>query len=199
VRLARPVQLVLDREVATVRLVLRPFREDDLDEVHALRSDPEVRRFVPWPAGTVQDTLVWLRARIAADRLAADGDAAAWAVVRQEDGRLIGTVNAWWRSVEHRQGELGFAFASGVQRRGYGREASAALLDLLFSELDLHRVCGRTDPRNTASAALMRRLGMRQEGHLREVERHDGEWLDVLVFALLRQEWQAATARAAAR
>ena len=185
------MELVLDREVLTERLLLRRFYERDLEAVHALRSDPEVVRFLPWELGGLDETRSWLAARMEADRLAADDDAVAWAVVRRADGRLVGSLNAWWRSAEHRQGEVGFVFAADVQRQGYGREAAAALLDLLFRELDLHRVYGRSDARNVASAALMRRLGMRQEAHLREAVRFKGGWSDQLVFAVLREEWLA--------
>ena len=50
---------------------------------------------------------------------------------------------------------------------------------------------GRTDARNEASAGLMRRLGMRQEAHLRDNEIFKGEWSDELVFAILEDEWKA--------
>ena len=62
---------------------------------------------------------------------------------------------------------------------------------LAFGLLGLHRVFGRTDARNVASAALMRRLGMRQEAHLRENEIFKGAWGDELVFAVLEDEWNA--------
>jgi RimJ/RimL family protein N-acetyltransferase len=38
----------------------------------------------------------------------------------------------------------------------------------------------------------MRRLGMRQEAHLRENELFKGEWGDDVVFAILRREWEAS-------
>jgi RimJ/RimL family protein N-acetyltransferase len=133
---------------------------------------------------------VWLQERIAADRLSADGDGVALAVERREDGRVIGSVNVWLRSAEHEQGEIGFVFARDVHGQGYAYEAASALLDLVFPMLDLHRVHGSTDARNDASAGLMRRLGMRQEAHLRENELFKGEWGDVLIFAILRDEWE---------
>ena len=181
--------LLLDPPLQTGRLVLRAFRESDLDDVHALQSDPEVVRHLYWEVRTRQESADWLAGRIAADRLAADGDAVAYAVERREDGRVLGSVNLWWRSVEHAQGEVGFVLARSAQGRGYGREATAAVLDHAFRVLDLHRVCGRADPRNTASAALMRRLGMCQEAHLRENARFKGGWGDEVVFAVLRHEW----------
>ena len=52
------------------------------------------------------------------------------------------------------------------------------LLGIAFGELGLHRVYGRTEGRNEASAGLMRRLGMRQEAHFRENELFKGAWGD---------------------
>jgi RimJ/RimL family protein N-acetyltransferase len=182
--------------VRTMRLRLRPLSDVDLDAVHALHNDAELIRYLPWEPRTREQSADWLRQRMASSRLEQDDDALAWAVERLEDGRLLGSVNAWWRSVEHAQGEIGFVLARDVQRQGYAREAVTALVDLLFRELDLRRVYGTTDGRNTASAGLMSSLGMRQEAHLRECERFKGEWSDVLIYAVLRTEWLSGRAPA---
>ena len=63
------------------------------------------------------------------------------------------------------------------------------MLHLAFDDLGLHRVFARVDARNTASARLAARLGMRQEAHLVENEWFKGEWTDELDFALLSREW----------
>jgi RimJ/RimL family protein N-acetyltransferase len=77
-------------------------------------------------------------------------------------GRVIGEVTLTWTGVVNRQGEFGFVFHPDFHGRGHASEAAARMLDLAFDELGLHRVCGRTDADNVASAALMRRLGLRQ-------------------------------------
>ena len=186
--------LTLDVPVVTERLRLRAFEDADLDAVHALQSDAEVIRFLPWTLRTREQSREWLRDRRAQDRLAGDDDAVAWAVVGRDDGVLVGSVNLWWRSVEHRQGEVGFVLTRAAQGRGLAHEATAAVLDLAFAALDLHRVYGRADARNSASVRLMSRLHMRQEAHLREEELVDGEWTDTVVHAVLRREWEAARA-----
>ena len=66
------------------------------------------------------------------------------------------------------------------------------MLELGFDWLGLHRMIGQCDPANTASSDLMRGLGMRQEAHLRELEIFKGEWGDLLVFAMLEDEWRAS-------
>lgn len=176
--------------VLTGRLLLRAFRDSDLDDVSALQSDPEVVRYLYWEVRTRAESRAWLRERMAADRLEADGDAVAYAVQRRVDGRVIGSVNVWWRSVVHQQAEIGFVFLPAAQGQGYAREATSAVLDLIFPRLDLHRVYASTDARNVASAGLMRRLGMRLEAHLRHSEVFKGEWGDQLIFAVLREEWE---------
>jgi RimJ/RimL family protein N-acetyltransferase len=60
---------------------------------------------------------------------------------------------------------------------------------LAFGALKLHRVSAQTNAGNQASARVMLRLGMRQEGHLRQCVRFAGEWHDELVFAILAEEW----------
>ena len=55
--------------------------------------------------------------------------------------------------------------------------------------MELHRIAGRLDGRNVASAGVLRSLGMRQEAHLVENEWVKGEWTDEIVFAMLRDEW----------
>jgi RimJ/RimL family protein N-acetyltransferase len=57
--------------------------------------------------------------------------------------------------------------------------------------LGLHRILGRLDARNAASAKLLERLGMRREAHIVENEFVKGEWTDELLYALLAREWAA--------
>ena len=172
------------------RLVLRPFVFADVDDLFAIQSHPDVVRYLYWDVRSPPEVAAVVRRRTSQTGLNADGDVLVLAVERCQDRRVIGDVSLWWRSVQHRQGEIGFVFHPDAQGQGYAGEAADALLDLAFGRLGLHRVYGRTDARNAASAALMRRLGMRQEAHLRHNEMFKGQWADELVFALLDDEWR---------
>jgi RimJ/RimL family protein N-acetyltransferase len=68
------------------------------------------------------------------------------------------------------------------------------LLRLAFEDLGLHRVAARCDVRNTASARVMKRAGLRREAHLVQNEFVKGEWTDELIHAILRSEWAARQA-----
>jgi RimJ/RimL family protein N-acetyltransferase len=65
------------------------------------------------------------------------------------------------------------------------------MLELGFDALGLHRIIGRIDARNDASAAVLRRVGMRQEAVLVENEWFKGEWSTEIDFAILEHEWRA--------
>ncbi len=179
-----------DVEIRTERLLLRRFRDDDLDRLAAMRALPEVARYLNWEPETRQQVEPTLARRIAATRLEQDDDWLVLAVERQDDGLLLGDVTIFLKSVEHRQVEVGWVFHPDSGGRGYATEASRALIDLAFDTLGAHRVFARTDSRNAPSAALCRRLGMRQEAHFRESELFKGAWGDELVFAILAPEWR---------
>lgn len=189
----------LTSPITTERLMLRPFTLDDLDDLHAIHSRPDVVRYLYWDVRDRDEVAEMLRRKTHQSVLRAEGDALSLAMVAPgaegTQNGVIGEVILWWRSVEHRQGEIGFVLHPDHQGKGFAREAAAAMLDLAFGELNLHRVYGRTDARNAASASLMRRLGMRQEAHFVQNEIFKGEWGDELVFAILEDEWRTRISR----
>ncbi len=89
------------------------------------------------------------------------------AMERRDSRAVIGNVSLHWLIAEHRQGEIGFVLHPDHHGQRYGREAATEMLRLGFEGLGLHRIIGRCDARNDASARLMERLGMRREAHFR--------------------------------
>ena len=71
---------------------------------------------------------------------------------------------------------MGYELAPRYWGCGYATEAAAALLAFGFRELKLHRVWAQCIAENTASAHVLEKIGMRQEGRLREQERMQGRW-----------------------
>ena len=177
--------------ILTARLALRPFRAADLEALHAIQSREDVARFLYWEPRTREQVAETLEARAGQIALLAEGDGLVLAVERRGSGALIGSVNLIWVSAEHRQGEIGFVFHPDHQGQGLAGEAAAELLRLGFDGLGLHRIVGRCDARNGASARLMERLGMRREAHFRENEWVKGKWDDEYVYAVLAREWVA--------
>ena len=180
----------LETPIATERLTLRAFRAGDIDAVFETRSRSDVVRYLYGDEQTREQVAVTLAERLTQTSLEHEGDILALAAERREDGRVIGDLTLVLRSVTNRQAEIGFVFHPDAQGQGFARESASAVLDLAFGAAGMHRVYGRTDGRNDASARLMRRLGMRQEAHFRHNEIFKGEWGDELIFAILEDEWQ---------
>src|SRR5262249_31395454 len=132
-----------------------------------------------------------LKQKVRQVALTNEGQVLTLAVVLRETATVIGEVNLRWLSREHRQGEFGFVLHPKYQRQGYGREAAEAVLRLGFTGLGLHRIIGRCDARNVASAGLMQRLGMRREAHFVENEIFKGEYGEEYVYAMLAREFSA--------
>ncbi|GAB3002421.1 GNAT family N-acetyltransferase [Amycolatopsis acidiphila] len=175
--------------IHTERLILRPFTADDLDDLYAYHSRPDVVRYLYWETRDRAQARQALADRAGKQVLDAEGQSIVLAVVWRENGRVVGEVNLAWLSRAHRQGEIGFVFNPEFQGRGLATEAAEVLLRLGFRELGLHRIIGRCDARNRPSAAALERLGMRREAHLVHNEIFKGEWSDEFVYALLDHEW----------
>jgi RimJ/RimL family protein N-acetyltransferase len=180
-----------DYPILTERLSLRPFRDDDLDAFHAIQSRPDVVRYLYWEPRSREQTEEMLGRRKGKVAIEREGDGLHLAVELREGGGLIGHFNLHYVSQEHRTGEIGFVVHPDHQGHGYAVEAARALLRLGFEELGLHRIIGTCDDRNTSSARVLERLGMRREAHLMENEFVKGEWTSELVFAMLEREWRA--------
>ncbi|MGV3614862.1 MAG: GNAT family N-acetyltransferase [Fimbriimonas sp.] len=180
-----------DYPIETERLLLRPFRAEDLDAYAAYRSREDVCRYLylePRPREALQETVL---ARMTLTQIAREGDQIGLVAELRKTGEVIGDVVLRWTSEIHRSGEVGYCFHPSYHGHGYATEAAEAMLRLGFEGLGLHRIVGRLDGRNEASARVLARLGMRREAHLVENEWVKGEWTDEVVYAMLDREWSS--------
>jgi RimJ/RimL family protein N-acetyltransferase len=184
--------------IQTERLFLRPFAETDFDALLAIQSRADVARYLYWDPRTAAEVRETLDTKVRATAIITEGDNLSLAAVSRETGEMIGDCSLLWTSAEHRQAEIGFVFHPDHHGRGYATEAAAALLALAFDDLRAHRVFGRLEARNTASARVLERLGMRKEAHLVENEHVKGEWQSEIVYAQLEREWASRRAGGAA-
>lgn len=174
----------------TERLVLRPYADDDLTALHDIERRDGTARYLYNEPLDLDATRALLERRAAMTAIDDDHDDLALVAVLKVSGARVGHVMLQRTSREHRQGEIGYVLHPDHQGHGYATEAASLLLRLGFEELGLHRIVGRLDARNQASAKVLERLGMRREAYLRENEFVKGEWCDELVYAILASEWR---------
>ena len=181
----------------TARLCIRPLTDADLDDLCAYHESPEAVAYLPWPVRSREQTREVLETRKTTVYLDKEGDALCLGAALRESNRVIGEMFLFWRSEANQQGELGFVFHPKFHGRGYAREAAELMLAVGFEDMGWHRIFGRCDSRNQASARLMERLGMRREAHFIGNQIFKGAWNEELVYAMLRDEWLARAAPAA--
>lgn len=115
------------------------------------------------------------------------------ALVRiRSDNRLAGVINIGEPVMGvFQSGYLGFYAFAGCERQGYMTEGLALVLNKAFTELGFHRLEANIQPANSASEALVLRLGFRKEGFSPKYLFIDGAWRDHNRWAILSDEWPA--------
>ncbi len=113
------------------------------------------------------------------------------AITRASDGVLIGSCGVRISSPEDREAEFGCELDPREWGKGLGAEASRAIIDYGFRALGMHRIWAHTIGDNLAAVKLAERMGMRQEGRLRERQFFKNRWWDRVIYAVLEQDWHS--------
>jgi RimJ/RimL family protein N-acetyltransferase len=180
----------LSAPARTDRLVLRAMTDGDVDDIHAYQSRADVCRYLPFEPRTRDEVAEKVAKYAAALALVAEGDFWQLAIVRAtEPGRVIGDLYFAIKSTANATAEIGWTLHPDFAGQGFMTEAAGALLGIAFGTLALHRVFAQLDPRNDASIALCRRLGMREEAYFVEDLWFKGAWGDTAIYAILDREW----------
>jgi RimJ/RimL family protein N-acetyltransferase len=178
-------------DIATERLLLRPFQLDDAPAFAAYRSDPDVARFQSWDPPYSPAEAEWF---VASQHDVAFGHPGPWvqlAVVDRASRALYGDCAVRVATDQPHTAEVGVTFAAAGQGRGLATEALGALVTRLFAQHGIHRVYAQADDRNYAVHRLFQRLDFRCEARLVEADWFKGEWTTLRVFAILCREWAA--------
>ena len=168
----------------TDRLILRMFRQDDLDEYAAICADPEVTRYLG--DGTTLDRAgTWRQMAVLVGHWHLLGYGQ-WAVEERATGRLLGRLG--FLNPEGWPGfELGWVLGREYWGKGYASEGARRALAYAFTEMGREHVISLIHPDNHNSMRVAERLGESVEGRT-QLFNHD-----VIVYGISREQWQAAT------
>jgi RimJ/RimL family protein N-acetyltransferase len=187
---------VFAEPLATERLTLRLMTDADVEDVFAYQSREDVCRYLLFEPRSHDEVVERVAKNAAATILEKDGDFLQLALELRATGdapaRVIGDLYFTISSLENSRGEIGWSLHPDFAGLGYASEAARAVLDIAFRTLRLHRVYAELDPRNAASIALCKRLGMREEAFFVKDLWFKGEWGDTGIYAILREEWFTA-------
>jgi RimJ/RimL family protein N-acetyltransferase len=189
------VPYVFDQPIHTERLVIRLMTEADVDDIFDYQSREDVCRYLLFEPRSHGEVAERVAAHTAATTLEKDGDYLQLALelppTPDAPARVIGDSYFTISSAENSKGEIGWTLHPDFVGHGFATEAARAVLRVAFEDLRLHRVYAELDPRNDASIAVCKRLGMREEAFFVKDLWFKGDWADTGVYAILREEWLA--------
>jgi RimJ/RimL family protein N-acetyltransferase len=174
--------------IHTKRLKLRDFEKEDWKAVHDYASDPEVVRYVDFGPNTEEESKNFVQ-RALAQQKEQPRNSFSLAIVLEAENALIGGCGIYVSNPSNREGYIGYVLNRNFWRRGYATETAQELLEFGFNQLKLHRIFATCDAENVASARVLEKIGMQQEGHFRENGWVKGRWRDSLLCAILDHEW----------
>jgi RimJ/RimL family protein N-acetyltransferase len=175
----------------TVRLILSSFTLEDAPRVQQYAGDYDVYRTTmniphPYPDGAAEK---WI-ARHVSEFL---DNRHVTLALRKPDGAMIGAIGLAL-ALDHRHAELGYWIGKPFWGNGYCTEAARAVLEFAFGQMQLERVYARHLSINPASGRVMQKIGMIREGTLRQHCVKEGRAIDVLLYGILREEFEAISA-----
>jgi RimJ/RimL family protein N-acetyltransferase len=175
-------------KIETDRLRFRRITRLDVEIAFEILSHPEVTRY--WSSPPM---IAMSEAEAFVDRKLASyekGGSFQLGVEIKENGELIGACSFFNHHATCKRAEIGYVFARKHWGKGYATEAVIGLIETCFGPLGLNRLEADIDPRNEPSAKLLRRLGFKEEGFLRQRWIVSGEISDAAFYGLLMRDWE---------
>lgn len=173
------------------RLVIRNFRDSDLETFIAYRNIHEVAIYQGWKLPYPREMALELFENGKNKESVGQGEWIQLAVELKESGELIGDVGIFVFRHDRRQARIGFTIAPSYWRKGFALEATTRLLEYLFDERDFHRVSADCDALNIGSWKMLEKAGFRREAHhISSYPMGENQWNDEYVYAMLVSEWR---------
>lgn len=175
-------------EITTERLLLREFVFDDWPAVLAYQQDPRYLEYYPQLTRVEADAKEFVQWFLD-EQAESPRRRFQLAAVHRESGELIGNCGIRRKPDNDWEADIGYEIAPVHWRRGYATEGTAALMEHGFNKMGLHRISSLCIAENGASARVLKKLGLKEEGRLRENEFFKNRWWDTLIFGVLNSEW----------
>src|SRR5262245_24378134 len=169
-------------------VVLRGLRPSDAASLHGLLTAPEVARFVSTPPATVEA----FERFIAKANRQRSGKYICYAVTLKGSDTAIGMFQIRETEPGFQAAEWGFALGSAFWGTGVFKESAQLVLQFVFLTLGVHRLEARAAVRNGRGGRALQKMGAVQEGVLRKSFKCNGEYLDQVLYAIVKDDWSAS-------
>lgn len=171
----------------TGRLILRPLSSDDSERIEELAGDYDVAKSTlniphPYPKGSA---IQFIENVLTAER---NHKLVMFAVIEKDSQLLIGLINLNL-ALTYKRGELAYWIGKQYWGKGYGTEATKALLEYGFHHKNLNRIFAAAFTCNAGSWRIMEKIGLKHEGTLKQHVARFGQFYDLAYYGLLKEDF----------
>lgn len=175
------------KKIETPRLILRrAIMEDTQPMFDNWASDPEVTKYLTWPAYEKPDDSIF--------KLWIDGyehdDFYQWMIELKEISQPIGSISVVNHNDQTASAEIGYCIGKRWWHQGITTEALHAVIDYLFAEVGMNRITARHDTNNPHSGGVMKKCGMEYEGTFRAGGWNNQGIVDEAHYSIFQKDWE---------
>ena len=172
----------------TDRLILRQVTKDDAEDMLTYLSDQEVMKHYGLEPFTstddALDEISWYQSILEKQT------GIRWGITLKGQDKVIGSCGFLNIAAEHCRSDVGYELSKAYWGKGIASESMAAVIRYGFEQLNLQRIQALIEPPNIPSQKLAERNGFIKEGLLRSYEYTFGKFDDLLMYALLKQDFE---------
>lgn len=173
-------------EIDTERLLLRCIKKSDAPLLLFLRSDETVMQYIDREKPkTLKDAEEFVGKILESLK---NNEGIMWAIcLKNEPGKLIGTIGYWRFLKQHYRAEVGYMLYPNQWNKGIMKEALLAVIDFGFKIINLHSIEAHINPENTPSGILLEKAGFIREAYFKEDFYFKGKFINTAVYSLLNK------------
>ena len=173
------------RVIETKRLILRPMKIDDAEEMYInWTSDPNTTKYLSWESHhSLKETIDYVNSQLP---LYEKEYYFNWVIELKQTGELIGNINAEKVSLLHRLCEMNDCIGPRFWNKGYATEALKAFIEYMFKKVGFEKIIARHLATNPASGRVMLKAGMKCDGILKgwAVDKTTGLRTDMVCYSI---------------
>ena len=170
----------------TERFTMREMIKTDVEDMYHYYSNPDMMKYTSTNIHkSKEDTLSRIE-KLSGSFI--NGKGIAWTIEGKTNGRVIGDIGLYYVSPDHKKAGIGFNISPEYWNKGYCTEALALVIRYAIIELGINRVEATCQIENIGSARVMEKVGMVLEGILRQHSYKNGDYHDVKIFSIIRND-----------
>ena len=177
------------KELASERLILRKFTIEDAKAMYQnWASDPEVTKYLRWPAHKDESVTEAIIENWIADY--ENPSFYQWAIVPKNLQQPIGNISIVGMNEKTNTLHIGYCIGKKWWHMGYTSEALKTIMSFLFLEVKANRLESQHDPNNPNSGAVMKKCGLQFEGILRSADWNNQGIVDAAMYSILAKDFK---------